>query len=811
MTTFIRHALLVVALACGATSWAGTFGGIKTVSTDANQGAQFPEVAYFNNVIHVVWVGYDAANGGRGDIYYSRSTTAVGNFTAPVNLSNNAAGGVNNDRPQVTAGSMGVYASWNSDNNTGAVYIRRSTDDGATFGAAQLIAGAENDGFYSRLTDLFTDSAGRTHVIYYTNADTNLASGMVRHRITCDGANWGSDTAVTSRPMEGDFDNEEARIAEGGGRFHVIFKSSRHGNPQGGWPPYSVNATSGQLSGCGMAWSYPARRMGGGLPFTYSSSYRPEIFVDSGGTMHMAWWDNTSGANVVYRKGAAAGFMSAPVRVSNFNVDHLEFGGLISTAATAQGGFQVPPAIVSNGTTAFMAYQSHTGSTGAFEHGQIYLRESTDNGSTWGAEQAISGVGAAATPRLALGGTGNQNVAVVWTDIEGAGLARVRYRLYTLGALTGGPSFGLTPDPLVFGSVQVGTNTTSVMTLVNSGSAGSISGIAVTGDFSIASQTCSSTLGAGASCTVTIRFAPAALGTRTGSITVTTDAVDSPTVVSLSGTGAANTQGGATQFNANANAIITGYYETILGRAADQPGVNFWNGEANRVVALGADVREVFFALSISFFNSPEYTLRNTNSTQFLNDLYRTFFDRAPDTAGFNFWMDNINQGMDRGAVLTHFLFSTEFSNKMTGLFGSQTVRPEVNVTIDLYRGILGRLPDSAGFNFWLGRIRAAQCLSSGAAAAVTTEVNNLSREFFNSPEYGIIWNNRPAAERIPRYLGDVYNAIMRRGPDLAGYQFYVNQINTGGKTLDQVRLDFVFSPEFQARVTAVVNAGCLP
>lgn len=810
MKSFIRCAFLALALVAAGSSWAGSFGGEKIVSTNANQGAQFPEVAYYNNVIHVVWVGYDP--GKQGDIFYARSTSATGAFSTPVNLSNSATASVGNDRPQVTAGPNGVYVAWNSDNNTGAVYVRRSTSDGQQFvdgtaSAALLVAGADGDAYYSRLTDLFTDSAGRTHVTYYTNQDTNLASGMVRHRMTCDAINWGTDSAVTSRPLEGDFDNEESRLAEGGGKFLMVFKSSRHGNPQGGWPPYSINVTSGTLSGCGIAWAYPARRVGGGIPFTYSSTYRPEIFVD-GTTMHLAWWENTAGANVVYRRGPITGLLGAATKVSNFGVDHLEPGGLISTAGTAQGGFQAPPGIVSNGTTAFMTYQSHTATTGGFEHGPVYIRESGDNGATWGAEQQIATDTKAATPRIALGGTGNQNVAIVWTDVR-SGLARVYYRLYTLGAVTGGPSFGLTPDPLNYGNVQVGTSTTSVMTLVNSGSAGNISGIAVAGDFGIDSQTCGATLGAGGSCTVTIRFSPAALGTRTGSITVSTDAVDSPTVVQLSGSGIANTAGGSTQFNANANAIITGYYETILGRTADAPGVSFWNGEANRVVALGADVREVFFALSIDFFKSPEYALRNTNTDQYLTDLYRTFFDRAPDQAGFDFWKSNVNSGMDRGAVLTHFLFSTEFTNKMTGLFGTQSPRPEVNVTIDLYRGILGRLPDSAGFNFWLGRVRAAQCLSSGAAAAVTTEVNNLSREFFNSPEYGAIWNSRPAAEQVPRYMGDIYNSIMRRGPDLAGYQFYVSQINTGAKTLDQVRLEFVNSPEFQGRVTAIVNAGC--
>ncbi|HUQ93798.1 MAG TPA: DUF4214 domain-containing protein, partial [Bryobacteraceae bacterium] len=143
-----------------------------------------------------------------------------------------------------------------------------------------------------------------------------------------------------------------------------------------------------------------------------------------------------------------------------------------------------------------------------------------------------------------------------------------------------------------------------------------------------------------------------------------------------------------------------------------------------------------------------------------------------------------------------------------TTIFGSSNPRPEVNVTMDLYRGILGRIPDSAGFNYWLGRVRAAQCQGPGA---VTAEVNGLSQQFLNSQEYANTWSGRSSSQRVPMLMGDLYNALMRRGPDLAGYQFYVGQINAGGKSIDQVRADFVQSPEFQARVSAIVSAQCLP
>jgi len=248
--------------------------------------------------------------------------------------------------------------------------------------------------------------------------------------------------------------------------------------------------------------------------------------------------------------------------------------------------------------------------------------------------------------------------------------------------------------------------------------------------------------------------------------------------------------------------VITGYYQTILGRAPDQAGLDFWAGEATRVRGLGADVREVFFAMSMAFFASSEYVGRNTSDTQYLTDLYRTFFNRTPDASGLAYWQGELAASGSRSALLNSFLFSAEYSSQMTTLFGATSVRPEITMAIDLFRGAFGRLPDSTGFTYWLDRIRDAQCQG---AAAVATEVNFIAGQFFNSGEY-------LARARSDRdFTGDVYNAYLRRGPggDAAGFNYWTGQVATRGR--DGVRAQFVPGAEFQGRVSAVVGAGCVP
>jgi len=57
--------------------------------------------------------------------------------------------------------------------------------------------------------------------------------------------------------------------------------------------------------------------------------------------------------------------------------------------------------------------------------------------------------------------------------------------------------------------------------------------------------------------------------------------------------------------------------------------------------------------------------------------------------------------------------------------------------------------------------------------------------------------------------VGDLYNAFMRRGADLAGTQYWTGLLDAGTLTREQVRRQFIASPEFQARVSAIVAAGC--
>jgi hypothetical protein len=99
----------------------------------------------------------------------------------------------------------------------------------------------------------------------------------------------------------------------------------------------------------------------------------------------------------------------------------------------------------------------------------------------------------------------------------------------------------LTPTSLGFGNWVVQTTSTSKAVVLNHTTTAplAISSISVSGDFGHTS-TCpiaSATLAAGGSCKILATFTPTALGVRSGTLTVSDNASNSPQTAQLSGTG----------------------------------------------------------------------------------------------------------------------------------------------------------------------------------------------------------------------------------------------------------------------------------
>jgi len=154
-------------------------------------------------------------------------------------------------------------------------------------------------------------------------------------------------------------------------------------------------------------------------------------------------------------------------------------------------------------------------------------------GSACGSDSGHYGCTLTLTP--AANQTGKSTVTVRATDIFGHSGQR------TMVLTVGAPKVNLSATSLAFAGQLVGTSAGKTLTLTNSGTVSlSISGITIGGanssEFSEKSG-CPLRLAAGASCAITVSYAPKALASASATLAVATDAASSPDQVTLSGTG----------------------------------------------------------------------------------------------------------------------------------------------------------------------------------------------------------------------------------------------------------------------------------
>ena len=164
------------------------------------------------------------------------------------------------------------------------------------------------------------------------------------------------------------------------------------------------------------------------------------------------------------------------------------------------------------------------------------------------------------------------------------------------------------------------------------------------------------------------------------------------------------------------------------------------------------------------------------SAEKFAMQMYRDFLFREADTAGLNYWVQQIEQaGMSRAKVAASFLASNEFQQGVGSL-------------ARLYFGAFDRIPDRDGLDYWIKQYNAGMSLSSISNAFVA------STEF--QQKYSAIDN--------AQFIDLVYQNVLHRPADAAGKTYWVNQLSSGVNRGDLLA-SFTESTEFKAASQAKV------
>jgi S-formylglutathione hydrolase FrmB len=213
----------------------------------------------------------------------------------------------------------------------------------------------------------------------------------------------------------------------------------------------------------------------------------------------------------------------------------------------------------------------------------------------------------------------------------------------------------------------------------------------------------------------------------------------------------------------NTTDFVKQQYRDFLNREADAGGLAHWVNQIDSGAMTRAQVID-------SFFWSDEFGVRIAPIVR----LYFAYFLRIPDYAGLMYWVDASSSGASLWAVSDSFAGSEEFGQR----YGSLSNEGFVEL---IYQNILGRTPDSGGYAYWVGE------LNSGRQTRGQVMVG-----FSESDEYKSASSNEV-------FVTMMYIGMLRRSPEQGGFDFWVNQLDSGGSGLALID-GFLNSQEYANR-----------
>jgi streptogramin lyase len=229
-------------------------------------------------------------------------------------------------------------------------------------------------------------------------------------------------------------------------------------------------------------------------------------------------------------------------------------------------------------------------------------------------------------------------------------------------------------------------------------------------------------------------------------------------------------------------AFVTRFYQLCLGRDPDPAGLNGWVKDLLSGLLTGSDVAH-------GFILSPEFQEKKITAEEYLSILYETFFNRQPDPAGWQEWLNVLNAGSSRQDILNGFIFAVEFAQvcdeygikAFEGHITSKQRQAVESFVTRFYQLCLNRDPDPAGLKGWtnnlLNQVQTGADVAEGFIYSAEFVAQNTSHE---------------------QYVTILYEAFFDREPDQPGREGWLAELNSG-RDRGEVLNGFIYAEEFKA------------
>ena len=238
-------------------------------------------------------------------------------------------------------------------------------------------------------------------------------------------------------------------------------------------------------------------------------------------------------------------------------------------------------------------------------------------------------------------------------------------------------------------------------------------------------------------------------------------------------------------------AFVYRMYRVCLLREPDDGGLVYWTNQLKSRKLTGAEV-------AFNFFNSNEMIARNLSDTDYVERAYEAIMGRGSDAGGRAFWLQRLQAGISRKALISGFAGSNEFG-AICASYGITQGTCTVSEARDrnygvtaftsrLYTKMLGRGFDTNGLNYW------CEIILKKPEKATLLKV--ALEGFMRSNEF--IAKNLNDTE----FVKVMYRTFLDREAETAGIKFWLGKISAGASRED-VAAGFATSNEFSSIMAA--------
>lgn len=240
--------------------------------------------------------------------------------------------------------------------------------------------------------------------------------------------------------------------------------------------------------------------------------------------------------------------------------------------------------------------------------------------------------------------------------------------------------------------------------------------------------------------------------------------------------------GGQDEQRVQVEDFVRRLYELVLGREADDAGLQAWTDQLIQKNNTGAEA-------AYGFVFSDEFKEKNLSNREYVDILYRTCLNREADENGAAAWIELLEVPFSREYVLRGFIESAEFT-KICESYDIERGSIKLTEPRDKNDGVtrfvarcynvfLDRAADVDGLNAW------------------TQVILNDKEEARNVP-YGFVFSDEMNKKKLSdeAFVRILYKGILDRTPDDQGVAEWVEVIENG-ESREHVFEGFVQSPEF--------------